>query len=71
MATGNNMSTARVIPGQTRRRKMTKKEATRELARIFEGHMESKGYSEAKKSSKIRQFMEYVDEVTAGRAKES
>ncbi|MGA8299708.1 MAG: hypothetical protein WB817_09495 [Terriglobales bacterium] len=63
------MSTARVCREQPQPTKMTKKEAARELSKIFEEDMECKGYSEQKKNSKIKQFVEYVDEVTAARAK--
>ena len=63
------MSTSRVSQNEPSRRKMTKKEAARELTKVFEQDMECKGYSEAKKHSKIKQFVEYVDEVIAARAK--
>lgn len=64
----SNMSTARVCQ-QPNRRKMTKQEAARKLARLAEESMERKGLSEGKKMAKVQQFVEYVDAVNARRAK--
>jgi hypothetical protein len=63
------MSTLRVCHDQPARRKMTRGEAALKLARIAEEHMERKGLSEAKKTERVRQFVEHVDAVSANRAK--
>jgi hypothetical protein len=62
-----DMSTARVC--QQPNRKMTKQEAARKLVRLAERDMERKGLSESKKNSRVQQFVEYVDAVSASRAK--
>ncbi len=61
------MSTARVC--QQPNRRMTKQEAARKLVRLAEEDMERKGLSESKKTSRVQQFVEYVDAVSARRAK--
>jgi hypothetical protein len=62
------MSTARVSHEQ-RPRKLTKQEAARKLAQLVEADMERKGLSEEKKNDRVKKFVEYVDAVSANRAK--
>ncbi len=61
------MSTARVC--QQPNRKMTKQDAARKLVRLVEQDMDRKGLSESKKNDRVRKFVEYVDAVSARRAK--
>ena len=48
---------------------MTKQEAARKLARLAEEHMSSQGLSEAKKNSRVADFVAHVDAISEGRAK--
>lgn len=62
------MSTARVSQ-QPSTNKLNRQEAARKLAQIVEKDMERKGLSEEKKNDRVKKFVEYVDGVSANRAK--
>jgi hypothetical protein len=69
MSSEEKMSTVRVCPNEPPNRKMTKREAARKLAHLAEADMERKGLSEEKRNARVHRFVEYVDAISANRAK--
>jgi len=50
------------------RRKLSRKEAARAIARLLEEHMEEMGLSEAEKNARTDEFVERVRKLKASRA---
>jgi hypothetical protein len=65
----NTMSSLRAICPVEPRKKLTKREAAKRLAQLAEKRMERDGLSDAKKNARVQSFVEYVDAVSANRAK--
>jgi len=55
-------------PRPQSRRKLSKKEAARAIARLLEEHMDEMGLSEAEKNERVRLFGEDVKRLKASRA---
>lgn len=56
------------LPSPRPRRKLSKKEAARAIARLLEEHMEEMGLSEAEKNERAAAFVERVQKIKSSRA---